>query len=95
MLARNIKNNKGSAILVVIALIGMLSLIGVLATTNSTTDIDLSFNQSGGEKAFYIADAGAKRAFCAMINTPGWDSGYANVTFGGGIIFGEYPRFDY
>ncbi|MFH2050162.1 MAG: hypothetical protein ABIJ12_12005 [bacterium] len=80
-----VNNNKGSAILVVISLIGMLSLVGILATTNSNTDIDLSYNQSGSEKAFYIADAGAKRAFCSMVANPGWDSGYANITFGGGL----------
>ena len=45
-------NQKGSAILIVIALIGMLTGVGIMSVDRATTDIDLAFNQLQGDRAF-------------------------------------------
>ncbi|MBU0984749.1 MAG: hypothetical protein KKA42_12805, partial [candidate division Zixibacteria bacterium] len=81
---RKLNSQKGGALLISLLLIGMLALLGTLAVENATTDVDLSYNQSHCEEAFYIAEAGARRAVAELQNTPGWDSGYAGLSLGGG-----------
>lgn len=77
-------NNRGTALILTLFLMGMLSVIAVMAVNNSNTDMELSFNSQNSGKAFYIAEAGAKRSLSQINNNPGWDSGYANISFGGG-----------
>ncbi|RKX29418.1 MAG: hypothetical protein DRP47_01870 [Candidatus Zixiibacteriota bacterium] len=80
-----ISNNRGSALLIALSLLIMLSLLALAAVNNSTTDIDLSGNQVSAEKAFYIAEAGAKRAFTEIVADSTWRTGFANVSFNGGL----------
>ncbi len=79
-----LRNNRGSALLMSLCLLFMLTLIGIMALQNSNTDIDLAFNKSHSDKAFYIAEAGAKRAVVEIWSDPSWDAGFAEVSFAGG-----------
>ena len=79
-----LSNNEGSALLISLSLMLMLSLIAIAAVQKSNTDIDLAFNNIHSEKAFYIADAGAKRAYMEIVNDPTWRAGYSDIQFGGG-----------
>ena len=69
-------NQKGSAILIVIALIGMLTGVGIMSVDRATTDIDLAFNQLQGDRAFYIAEAGLQRAIAELRKDDSWRVGY-------------------
>ena len=79
-----IDNEKGSALLIMLALIGMLSLLTIMAVKDTNTSLDLSFDRFHSDESFYIAEAGAKRAFVTIKDNPAWDSGYANIQFGSG-----------
>ena len=80
----NIQNQTGSALLIMLTLMFMLSLLGIVAIDNANVAVDLSFNRSHSDQSFYIAEAGAKRAFMTIRENPLWDTGYAHVTFGSG-----------
>ena len=77
-------NESGSALLISLLLIGMLSLLAIMTVRLSNTDIDLSFNQINTDKTFYIAEAGAKRAIAELNSDPTWTAGYYNVPFNNG-----------
>ncbi|PWB75380.1 hypothetical protein C3F09_02495 [candidate division GN15 bacterium] len=81
----NIRNQTGSALLVVLMLVFMLSLLGIAAIDTSNVAVDLSFNRSHSDETFYIAEAGAKLAFMTIRNNPQWDTGYTHVAFGSGF----------
>ena len=53
-------NERGSAILVTLALVILFSGIGLMAMNRASTDRDLSFNQVHYDQAFWLADAGAQ-----------------------------------
>jgi Tfp pilus assembly protein PilX len=78
-------NEKGSALLITLCLLMMLTLIGVMAMKNTDTDIDLAFNEDHSEKAFYIAEAGARRAYVDINEDDTWRAGYDTVAFSNGI----------
>ena len=75
-LVRITANQKGSAILIVIALIGMLTGVGIMSVDRATTDIDLAFNQLQGDRAFYIAEAGLQRAIAELRKDDSWRDGF-------------------
>lgn len=77
-------NERGSALLISLCLLAMLTLIGLLALQNTNTEIDLAYNEAHSDKAFYIAEAGAKRAFVDINNDNDWRTGYHTVDFSGG-----------
>jgi len=65
-------NERGSALLISLCLLAMLTLIGIMAIQNTNTEIDLAYNKTHSDKAFYIAEAGAKRAFVDINNDNDW-----------------------
>jgi len=79
-----IQNETGSAILIALCLMMMLSLVAIIAVNSSNTDVELSINQLHADKAFYLAEAGAKRAFNELQSDPVWTAGYSAVPFEGG-----------
>lgn len=84
MTARVIGNDKGSALLIALALMTMLTVVVIVALDRTTTDIDLSYNRLHGEQAFYIAEAGAKRACAELGCDPLWRNGFNDVAFNAG-----------
>ena len=77
-------NEKGSALLISLLLMGMLTLLAIIAVKSSNTDIDLAFNRLNSDKTFYIAEAGARRAIAELNIDPTWTAGYSNIEFNGG-----------
>lgn len=73
---RVIASQKGTAILIVMALIAMLTSVAIMSVNRSTTDIDLSYNSLNEDKAFYVAEAGAQRALAEMNKDNAWRSGF-------------------
>ncbi|RKX24820.1 MAG: hypothetical protein DRP46_12765 [Candidatus Zixiibacteriota bacterium] len=84
MRAKILKNEKGSALLISLMLMGMLTLLAIMAVRSSNTDIDLAFNQINSDKSFYIAEAGAKRSIAKLNDDPTWTTGFSNISFNGG-----------
>ena len=65
-------SEKGTAILIALALIAMLSAVAIMSVDRSTTDIELSYNQLSEEKAFYSAEAGLVRAMVELNKDSDW-----------------------
>ncbi len=81
---RQYTDERGSALLICLALLAMLTIVGIMAVNNTNTEIDLTYNKTDSDKAFYIAEAGAKRAFVEINSDDTWRAGYNGITFGDG-----------
>ena len=80
-----LSNNRGSALLISLAIMAMLSLVALMAVNRSQTDFELSYNQLHEEQAFYLAEAGSQEALAAINADNDWRTGFYRVSFGGGI----------
>jgi len=78
----SLQKNRGSAFLITICLIGLLTLVALMAVDFSTTDVEVSFNQQHEEKAFYAAESGVERAMAVLKTNPNWRAGFVNQTVG-------------
>ena len=81
-----LKNERGSAILIALAILTILSTVAIMAVNQSNDEIDMSFNQLHEEQAFYIADAGLKMAIKELNNDNSWRAGFADKNFGEGVF---------
>jgi len=79
-----LKNNDGSALLIALALMLLVSAVGIITVDSANTDIELSYNQLHEEQAFYVAEAGAKQALWKLNDDNAWRTGYADRSFGDG-----------
>ncbi|MCH7947661.1 MAG: hypothetical protein IIC66_07685 [candidate division Zixibacteria bacterium] len=77
-------SERGTAILIVMALIAMLTSVAIMSVNRSTTDIDLSFNSLNEDKAFYIAEAGLHRAMVELNANSSWRNGFYKQVLNGG-----------
>ena len=75
----------GSALLITMALMVALTLLSIVAVERSTPDIDLSFNQLHGDKAFYVAEAGLRRGVVSLNEDELWRTGYVSQALGDGL----------
>lgn len=78
------QNQRGSAILITMALILMLSAVGMMAITQSSTEVDVSFNKVRQEQSLHVAEAGLSLALAALNADTAWRTGYANQALGNG-----------
>ncbi len=83
---RKIFQSKGSAILIVLALIAMLTSIAIMSVDRSNTDLELSFNQMNEEQAFYVAEAGLELAVLELKKDLDWRTGFNDKKLGNGIF---------
>lgn len=79
-----IQNQEGSAFLITMALILMLSAVGIMALNQAGTEVDMSFNQVRRDQSLYLAEAGLSQAFADLNADWNWRTGYANQTLGNG-----------
>ena len=82
---KKIQSEKGVALIITLALMAMLFGVAVMSVDKSSTDVDMSFNQVYEERAFYIAEAGAKRAFYQLNDSSTWRGGYSDIDYGDGL----------
>ncbi len=82
---KSLANDKGTALLIALALMALLTIAAITALDRSTTDVDMSYNQLHGDQAFYIAEAGAKRACAMLASDADWRDTFTNVSFSSGI----------
>lgn len=74
-----LRNERGSAILIVLTLMAMISLLTVISVDRATEDINLSFNLLHSEKAFYGAEAGINHAVSILNDSVDWRTGIAGT----------------
>ncbi len=84
---RRITGNSESGIVLIVcmALLLMLSLIGVASIMTSNTEMDISGNAQYQTAAFYLADAGAERAQAVLQDSSDWRYGFYDEPLGDGI----------
>ncbi|PJA27441.1 MAG: hypothetical protein CO189_07050 [candidate division Zixibacteria bacterium CG_4_9_14_3_um_filter_46_8] len=73
----SITNQRGSALVVTLSVLVLLSLIGISAVVTSNTDIGISGNEKRSRQAFYVAEAGLERAVNEYIITNFMDENIA------------------
>jgi hypothetical protein len=81
---KTLTNERGSALLICLAVMGMLTIVAISAADFATTDAELSFNQMHTDQSFYIAEAGLAHAYESISADTSWRAGYNGFAFGGG-----------
>lgn len=86
IIGRSIGNSESGIVLIVcLALLLMLSLIGIASIMTSSTEMDISGNAQQQTAAFYLADAGAERAMAILQDSSDWRYGFYDQSLGDGI----------
>lgn len=75
-----LRSQKGSAMIIILCILVMLSLLGIAAIYTSTSDMSISQNSKLKTQAFYAAEAGLAHAISAIDNGSKLDSGSVPVT---------------
>ncbi|MDM8541350.1 PilX N-terminal domain-containing pilus assembly protein [Desulfococcaceae bacterium HSG9] len=81
-LAQTINNEKGSALIISLMLLVLLTLLGMAATTTSTLEIMIADNERDYKVNFYKAESAAIQAAVVMENNPNPETnmkGYSTV----------------
>ncbi len=78
------RNERGAAMLIALAVMMMISLLGISAVQMSSTDMAISENFQQDTRSFYLAEAGVEHAYGIIRDTSTWRTGLSNVTFAGG-----------
>ena len=81
---KTVKGERGSAILIVMGLIAMITAMAIMSVDRSNTDLELSYNQLHEERAFYLAEAGLERAVFEINEDNAWRDGYDKLALEGG-----------
>jgi len=63
-----LRNKSGSALIVTLLMLIMLSFIGIASITTSVRDMDIAKNTTDRTDAFYVADAGLELAYATLKN---------------------------
>ena len=80
-----LKNTRGSALLIALSLIAMLTGVAIMSVDRANTDLEMSYNQLHEEQAFYIAEAGMERAVAQLKFDPNWRTGFLSQPLGEGF----------
>jgi len=82
---KTLSTTKGSALLITLVLMFLLTTALLMTVSETSTDVELSFNQMHEEQAFYVAEAGAQKALSQLNKDNDWRDGFDQVTLGNGI----------
>lgn len=85
MLGTRLTSQRGGALMIALAIMFMLAVIAITAVDRASMDVVLSHNMSNQNAAFYVAEAGARRAFVEINANNDWRDGYVNELFGDGM----------
>ncbi|GAB4316980.1 MAG: hypothetical protein Kow0074_05280 [Candidatus Zixiibacteriota bacterium] len=80
------RNDNGSAMLVVLAVLLMAGLVGIASVNTSDTDVTIAGNYGAKMQSFYVAEAGAEYAFAVLQDSNDWRSGFSEYAYGGGLF---------
>lgn len=82
-------NESGAAMFVALAIMIMISLLGMSAVQMSTTDMSITENFQQDARSFYLAEGGIEHAYGILRDTSTWRTGLSDQSAGGG----EYDVF--
>ncbi|SLM32184.1 PilX [Desulfamplus magnetovallimortis] len=88
---KKLKNNDGSTILAVMLILVILTVIGISAMNNSTTEYQIAVNDRQYKTAFYTADSGTELGRELIEQNIACPQGFTQLTFGGLTVV--RPRF--
>ena len=69
--ARSLDNQRGTALVLALVMLALMSILGVMSLTTSTTEVGISGNYRSSQQAFYAADRAVEYA---MTNEQIFDS---------------------
>ena len=85
----HITNDRGSALVLALLILVLLTLMGISATTTSTFEVQMAGNEKFHEMAFYSAESGWQEAlnwldrqYPGITEQVGWDSGSGTFSTG-------------
>src|SRR2546428_7673512 len=67
-----LRDQRGSALAVVLVLIGVLTVVGAAMVNNALTEITIAYNTGDSAAAQYAAEAGLSRAMYELSQNAGW-----------------------
>ena len=76
-------DKKGSALIIAMALIAMLTGVAIMSVDRSNVDMEMSYNQLHEEQSFYAAEAGAARALVELNKDFSWRGPIVNAQLDG------------
>jgi hypothetical protein len=79
-------NERGSAMLISLAVLLMLGVVGIAAIQSSRTDMDIAGNYRSDVRSFYTAEAGVEQTYAVLRDSIDWRDGFANQPFDGGTF---------
>lgn len=82
----NLLNQRGSAMLVVLAVLLMAGLVGIASVDTSDSDVTIAGNYGAKMQSFYVAEAGAEYAFAVLQDSMDWRAGFSEYSYGGGLF---------
>jgi hypothetical protein len=78
-------NETGAAMFVAMALLVMISLLGLSAVQMTSTDMSITENFQQDTRSFYVAEGGVEHAYGILRDTASWRTGLSNQSVGGGM----------
>jgi hypothetical protein len=95
-IADNIADDRGSALVVALLVLVLLTLMGISATTTSTIEVQMAGNEKFHDMAFYAAESGWQaslnwldRQYPAVTDKVGWDESVTPPTFSPGAKYDQ------
>jgi hypothetical protein len=79
-------NERGSAMLISLAVLLMLGIVGIAAVQSSDSDMNIADNYRSDIRSFYTAEAGAEQTYAVLRDTVTWRGGFINYPFDGGVF---------
>lgn len=79
-----VNNESGAAMFVTMALLVMISLLGMSAVQMSSTDMSITENFQQDTRSFYLAEGGIEHAYGVLRDSSSWRTGLTGQTSGGG-----------
>ena len=92
---RSLKNEEGSIIAVVVVLLALLTLVGIVSTNTSSTEVQIATNSQSSQLVFFLADSGWRQGSLWLENRgspPIWANTTNNIVKNYGV--GTVPDTD-
>lgn len=77
---KKLKEQSGSALLVTLSILIMLSILGIASIKVSTTDMDISYNNKAKSMSFFAAEAGLSHTLTTISNGTSTSAGTISIT---------------
>ncbi len=87
---RIMKSSEGSALIMALVILVVLTLAGVMAVNYSSTGVKLTSSLKGEINAFQVADSGIEDGKSALLPLHPWNTTIVNTTLRNSVALGAY-----